>query len=648
MLRPSSILTVLLLLCFGCTPSLSASNYAALYDGLNQPVAVVTDSLGYLYVVNYQPPTVIKLAPSGLGAALVTYNTTSTPSILFPTGLCLDSALNVFIVDSGNDRIIKFNNAGVQQLIIASTATNPTLLNPHSCVVDSTGNIFVSNNNGNGAIIKLSSAGTQVAIFTTSSPSLNNTNQIALDSAGSLFIADSNNNRVVKLSSAGVQQPVFTLASNRYPQGVAIDSQGSVYVSMNVVNAGVYATTLLSVFASDGSTLPILTTSIPDLSHLSGLWVDSSFNVFAADTGNSRIVKFYSAQSGFVTANPYSGLNTPSDVAVDSLGALYVVSLNGVMKLQSANSSTILQNYTITTGEPFSVNGARGLCLDTARNVYILDSYNNRVVKFSNDGMVLQIYASNSTTPALVTPFGCVADSLNFLYIYNTVTRSITLTSAGINKMAPNGSQVAFFGSTGLGSAPRSNPKLTIDSAGALLVADPNNYRIVKLDSTTGAVLQNFTMFPAYAVPITPSAVAVDQYGVVYAYAGNIFVFSPSGVLLNELGSNLLGGAGGVAVDGSGHLYATGATQIAIFQTASSITAAVPITSSSSSSSSAAPLSGGSSSSTGRSGGSVVGDPQFVGLLGQSFQVHGIDGQVYNLISRSSRQADRQRTLHCT
>ena len=49
-------------------------------------------------------------------------------------------------------------------------------------------------------------------------------------------------------------------------------------------------------------------------------------------------------------------------------------------------------------------------------------------------------------------------------------------------------------------------------------------------------------------------------------------------------------------------------------------------------SSAASPLT--SSSSTGRSsGGSVVGDPQFVGLLGQSYQVHGIDGAVYNLIS---------------
>ena len=42
--------------------------------------------------------------------------------------------------------------------------------------------------------------------------------------------------------------------------------------------------------------------------------------------------------------------------------------------------------------------------------------------------------------------------------------------------------------------------------------------------------------------------------------------------------------------------------------------------------------SSGQSSSGGGSGASMLGDPQIVGLLGQSFQVHGIDGQVYNLI----------------
>ena len=37
---------------------------------------------------------------------------------------------------------------------------------------------------------------------------------------------------------------------------------------------------------------------------------------------------------------------------------------------------------------------------------------------------------------------------------------------------------------------------------------------------------------------------------------------------------------------------------------------------------------------------SIVGDPQFVGLRGQQYQVHGIDGAVYNLISERSTQVN--------
>jgi hypothetical protein len=37
-------------------------------------------------------------------------------------------------------------------------------------------------------------------------------------------------------------------------------------------------------------------------------------------------------------------------------------------------------------------------------------------------------------------------------------------------------------------------------------------------------------------------------------------------------------------------------------------------------------------------GGFVVGDPQFVGLRGQSFQVHGVSGEVYNIVSDADLQ----------
>ena len=42
---------------------------------------------------------------------------------------------------------------------------------------------------------------------------------------------------------------------------------------------------------------------------------------------------------------------------------------------------------------------------------------------------------------------------------------------------------------------------------------------------------------------------------------------------------------------------------------------------------------------------SMMGDPQFVGLLGQSYQVHGIDGEIYNLISDRLLQVNARFTF---
>ena len=64
----------------------------------------------------------------------------------------------------------------------------------------------------------------------------------------------------------------------------------------------------------------------------------------------------------------------------------------------------------------------------------------------------------------------------------------------------------------------------------------------------------------------------------------------------------------------------------------------VPPPATSSSSSSATPPPSLSSSSTASA--HVIGDPQFVGLLGQSYQVHGIDGAVYSLISEQAAQVN--------
>lgn len=108
---------------------------------------------------------------------------------------------------------------------------------------------------------------------------------------------------------------------------------------------------------------------------------------------------------------------------------------------------------------------------------------------------------------------------------------------------------------------------------------------------------------------------AVDAQGNIIQGSGKrVVVWAPNGIelLVINFPASSSGGAIGVAVDCRGQIYATDGSRVWQFQ--------------------------GLATSTTPSG--VLGDPQFVGLRGQSFQVHGLDGAVYGLISDAQVQVN--------
>ena len=456
-------------------------------------------------------------------------------------------------------------------------------------MVDSLGFIYISNSAAH-VIHKISPNGTQVATLSASTlyypfyPT-----QLALDSAGALYAADFYSSRAVKFNGTGVQQ-VFAIPYGNYAVGVAVDSQGAVYLSDSTRN-------VVAVFAANGTFVFNLITSSPPFRGPRGLWVDANLNVLVADPSNNRIVKFYSQQSGYTggygpgvshiepglvngytAVSLYPGLDNPTDVALDGLDNMYVVSGNNrVVKLQAGTSGTVLQTYAITTG--LALSSPQGICLDSSSSVYVVDSGNSRVVKFDSSGSVTHIYTASSTSPTMAYAFGCVVNSLGYLFILHNSTYD-----AGISKMTPDGSQVAYLGGGTL--LPTQYSKLTLDSCNQLYVVDgavPANARVLKLDATTGAQLQVYTL-PTY--PGQSTGVAVDQNGVVYVTGlqlryylqSCIYLFAPDGTLLSTLvmGSNAqpMYLVSGLAVDAIGSVYAAdmGNNRVVVFQAPGSST----------------------------------------------------------------------------
>src|SRR6202043_3983058 len=197
-----------------------------------------------------------------------------------PRGVTVDSAGTVYVADTDNHTIRKITPTGGVSTLAGLAGISGS--------VDGTGN---------------------TARF-------NFPNDIAVDSGGNLYVSDAFNNTIRKITPAGVASTLAGLAGNagsadgtggaarfNFPDGVAVDSTGNVYVAdtnnstiRKITPAGVVTTLAGSAGNAayvDGAG------SAARFNFPSGAAVDNTGNVYVADTGNNIIRKITPA--GLVT-----------------------------------------------------------------------------------------------------------------------------------------------------------------------------------------------------------------------------------------------------------------------------------------------------------------------------------------------------------
>ncbi len=490
----------------------------------NEPTALALTPNGEIYVADSGNDRVQVLAPDG--HILRQWGTRGQRPGEFrhPAGVAVDSAGNVYVADSWNHRVQKFRNDGTFLTTWGSLGSaNGQLRFPLGLAVNADGEVYVADSY-NSRVERFSSTGVWQA--TLGSYGIGDgqfyvPSDVAVDAAGTVFVTDTGNARIQRFALNGQWQSSWGSwgqGSGQFeaPYALVVGGDGAVYVLdpdqqtvQKFSNTGVLQSRWA--FASGCC-------AGEWLDGPKGLGVDAAGNLYVTDTRHHQIKKFSAAWvwlASWGTAGQGGGrINDPRDLAATEAGTVYVLE-SGDFHLDSWPLDPPYPPPPSGSGD-YGGGGSLGTWTPPTAQIQVFDS---------NGGFLRQW--------ALPDPGfagGIVVDHTGSVYVNATVvnaTVGYTPTHV-IYKFNSTGELLATWGNWAMptaygGASPGS---LALDAADNLYVADRSNYRIMKLSSAGDLLASWGSQGSANGqFQSLPGDLAVDSAGSVH-----VVDYNPNGV----------------------------------------------------------------------------------------------------------------------
>ena len=234
-------------------------------------------------------------------------------------------------------------------------------------------------------------------------------------------------------------------------------------------------------------------------------------SIYVTDSGNHRI-QVFDDEGTFLLSwggeGPDDGqFSEPWGIAVSEEGVVYVADTwnHRIQAFSSTgqhlwSSGTFFNAQSDTTQQPGSFWGPRDIALDAEGYLYVTDTGNKRVQKFTPKGEFVEMWGSGGIIPgAFEEPVGIDFDSQGNIYVADTWNRRI-------QKFDPDFSPLTEWEVVGWESDGVVNkPFLTIDDQDRIYISDPEGYRIIVYDSD-GEILVTWGQYgqdlASFALPL--------------------------------------------------------------------------------------------------------------------------------------------------